>query len=224
MLHRTIYSYAIVSVTTLLLTSCATPTGTNEQVAPKNARTVDLVLPQPGTQIVRETKDEEETRTVTYTVLDDVSEYNGVKTFRISDGSDITIYNAQNRNRMATVDGDGKVLYSNEPFFGPFNWPLWEGKEWIQRYKYTDHTVGRSWSNLGNKWEVVKHEEITVPAGTFKTFLLVSKPYVNEARRRKIWYAYEQGIEVKRVSERLSNHYLGPGKTETVVVSITPPE
>lgn len=95
------------------------------------------------------------------------------------------------RVRLDEVNGDSHVLLiGGIQIFPPLEgadysiseardlWPLQVGKT---AYFTVDHDMGRGWSH---RLEVTRREEITVPAGTFDT-------YVVKVRERSIANAYE---------------------------------
>jgi hypothetical protein len=69
-----------------------------------------------------------------------------------SDGT-VTNYLDARRRLVATVRGATPVE-SYEPYYTGADWPLFVGKSWPNRFKYTDHRQNRTFDN-------VQHDEGT---------------------------------------------------------------
>lgn len=190
---------------------------------PEGALSADQVIPPSGTVVETMTKSNSGYTPLMFTIIDDGSEYKGIRVIRYEAGGGVELLNAENRNSVAVVSKYSKPQSEHVPDSGRYNWPLWVGKKWKAKYKFINHKTGKSWSPVIDKYKVVGHEEITVPAGTFKTFLIESNPSRNSAVKRKIWYAYEVGLQVKYILERTSRHSDGPSTSETVTTSIRMP-
>jgi hypothetical protein len=135
--------------------------------------------------------------------------WQGRMAFAFSDGSVTTYVDAQRRT-LALVKYDAPVE-SFEPYLVLADWPLVVGKRWPNRYRYNDHTRGRSFDDVEYGGKVEAHEDVKTPAGTFKTFRIhlggTSSNYI-------LWYSDDLGIFVKTRNERFANHYLGSGVRE----------
>jgi hypothetical protein len=95
---------------------------------------------------------------------------------------------------------DGKELESAEPCIRVFDWPLKVGKEWSSDYISRQCSEGFRPSRLKISVKIRTYEEVTVPAGTFKTLRI-------QAGEETFWYAPSIGWAVK---EEIEPH----GKTE----------
>ena len=178
---------------------------------------VEVEIPPTGTKWVSRTVDHTgATSTRTYTVLEEAS-YEGKPVYRVSDGTDILIYDKATRNWVATVR-DGQERFAASPNDGTFSSPVWVGKWWKASYTYYDRVRGRSWSPVEVTWKVEAYEDVEGPAGTFKAFRLQSSPGRNNATLTSIWYAPEIKLIVKRVLERTAQHSLGYGKFVTELI------
>jgi hypothetical protein len=129
-----------------------------------------------------------------------------------------TLMTQGNANFIIQLKGDAPVL-SWEPPVG-WQWPLEIGKTWTRKTKFTLHAAKRTieyeYTNT-----VEAYEEITVPAGTFKTFRV--KTTNNTGDENVQWFSPELGIHVKQSLRRTSAHREGPGTREIEVVSYKRP-
>jgi hypothetical protein len=134
---------------------------------------------------------------------------------------------------LVRLEVDGQTITSalpTHPLVGekwlPF--PLTVGKTWKTQYRTPSVTSGRM--NLYNNWFTVQaHEELKVPAGTFKTFKIKHEQTGGtgtEAGKRGgvryFWYAPEVGFHVKRrsdPSESVPKDYWASRDYELVSVS-----
>jgi hypothetical protein len=145
--------------------------------------------------------------------------YGGKPVYRISDGAGIMIFDKATRNFVATLREDGQERTAVSPHDGTFSWPLWVGKSWRSSYTLYDRARGRS-DQLGVSWKVEAYEDVTVPAGTFKAFKLVSTPGVGMAAYYTSWYAPDARLIVKHIYERTPQHLMGPGKFTTELIEL----
>jgi hypothetical protein len=82
------------------------------------------------------------------------------------------------------------------------------GKIWQNTLNYEDRERHRTFSEVPWLGRVTAYEDVTVPAGTFKTFKVEGTNVY--AARLVEWYAPELKTSVKSRLERLPDHYLGP--------------
>jgi hypothetical protein len=120
---------------------------------------------------------------------------------------------APNRGWVARLRGS-TPLESWDPANG-WDWPIWVGKSWTNRFRYTNHQRGRTVGVVG-VWRVEAHEDITVPAGTFRVFRV---SYRDEATDVMHWWSPELGISVKEKHQRTERHAGGEGTRERELVS-----
>jgi len=203
-----------------LLIGCATTPVTGP---PTGSATFDVSIPLTKTQAVMRITDHQKisTREETWTVTEAPS-YKGRAVFGISNGVDLQLFDKTTRNWIATLR-NGEERSSARPDGGEFLWPLWVGKSWTATFGFYNHEAGRNWSSVQNRWKVTAYEDITVPAGTFKTLRIESSPGINSAAKRTVWYSPEHGLIVKRIYERTNDHYLGYGKITTELVKLENP-
>lgn len=192
----------------LFLGGCA---GAMATEPPPGAVKVDREFPAPGTKwVIRSTDHTGAETTATITALGDGT-YEGKPVYRVSDGVDVLVFDKATHSWVATLRGD-KERFSASPHDGSGSSPLWVGKTWPASFTYYDRERGRSFSGVTLWWKVAAHEDVTVPAGTFKALRLEgSNPFSSTT----LWYAPSIKLIVKRVFERQSSHYLGYGKFST---------
>ena len=108
---------------------------------------------------------------------------------------------------------NGKILSSNTPYHGRFNWPLEVGKSWRTKYFWTDKVIHPDWSGPGwQDWTVVAWEEVTVPAGTFMAYKVVRTKGNWETSTEDVdiqWYAPELQTAIKSIWHRSPNDGYG---------------
>jgi hypothetical protein len=155
--------------------------------------------------------------TLTFTALEDGT-HEGKPVYRLSDGTDIRIFDKATRNYVASLR-DGKERIAVSPHDGTVSWPLFVGKSWRSTFTIHNRDRGRS-DTVGVSWKAEAYEDVTVPAGTFKAFKLVSTPGMNNASYYTIWYVPDPGLVVKQIYERTPQHFMGPGKFTTELMEL----
>jgi hypothetical protein len=89
---------------------------------------------------------------------------------------------------------DGKELESAEPCIRVFDWPLKVGKKWCSDYISRQCSEGFLPSRSKISVKIRAYEEVTIPAGTFKTLRI-------QAGEETFWYAPSIGWAVKEEIE-----------------------
>jgi hypothetical protein len=121
---------------------------------------------------------------------------------------------------MATLDAEGKATMVFDPPVG-YQCPLQVGKTWTSKHTATTPATGRS-VPLEVNWKVEAWEDVTVPAGTYKTYKVVTTNNFGEVETR--WTAPGTGIVLaKRLVTRPATHPQGAGELEAVLLSQVPP-
>ena len=121
---------------------------------------------------------------------------------------------------MATLDAEGKATMVFDPPVG-FQWPMQVGKTWTSKHTVTKPATGRS-VPLEVNWKVEAWEDVTVPAGTYKAYKVVTTNNFGEVETR--WTAPAAGIVLaKRLVTRPTSHPQGAGELEAVLLSQVPP-
>jgi hypothetical protein len=142
--------------------------------------------------------------------------WQGTKVRAFSDGA-VTTYVDGRRRMLARVNSSsGTPIESYEPYFVFANWPLRIGKWWPNRYRYSDHEWGRIANDARYDGEVEAYEDVRTPAGTFKSFRI---GLGGGSGKTVLWYSGELGLVIRTLTERFSNHYRGPGVSETELIS-----
>ena len=121
---------------------------------------------------------------------------------------------------MANLDPEGKTTMVFDPPMG-YQWPLQVGKTWTSKQTMTAPATGRS-VPLEVNWKVEAWEDVTVPAGTYKAYKVVTTNNFGEVETR--WTAPAAGIVLaKRLVSRPATHPQGAGELEAVLLSQVPP-
>lgn len=121
---------------------------------------------------------------------------------------------------IATFNPMGDLVMSFEPALG-YQWPLAVGKTWTDRHTVTLHPSGRQ-VPLEVSYRVESREDVTVPAGTFKTWKVVATDSLGEVQQ--YWTAPEFGLPtIKRISDRPATHPQGAGHLEGVLTAVRRP-
>jgi hypothetical protein len=156
---------------------------------------------------------------VTLTFMkDDVYKNAGVLAF--ATGSETILYD-RDLNFVA-VAADGRIMREASPSLRSFDFPFYVGKEWRSVFTFQDNQKGLSWTPVEVLWRVKEYDEISVPAGKFRAFLLESEPSTNwGVRKEQVWYAPQAKQLVKRIRERTAAHYEGRGKDTWELVQYT---
>ncbi|MDP1684091.1 hypothetical protein [Hydrogenophaga sp.] len=117
---------------------------------------------------------------------------------------------------LATLHPDGRPAMSFDPPLD-YAWPLTVGQTWSSQYTVTLHASGAK-VPLKRDFKVEAIEDVTVPAGTFKTWKISWKDSTGETETR--WISPAQGIAtVKRHVERPATHAQGAGVLDAVLLS-----
>jgi hypothetical protein len=155
--------------------------------------------------------------TLTY-VKDDVYKNAGVLTF--TSANETLLYD-RDLNFVA-VAANGRILREAAPSLRSFDFPFYVGKQWRSVFTFQDNLKGLSWTPVEVFWRVKEYDQVEVPAGKFRAFLIESEPSINWGiRREQVWYAPEVQQLIKRVRERTAAHYEGKGKDTWQLVQYT---
>ena len=100
-----------------------------------------------------------------------------------------------------------KPIQTYHPYEALYDWPLFVGKSWPSEFQLKNLDRNQT-LDLKYVFTVEAREEVTVPAGTFKT-LRILRTSPND--RYVVWYEPKLGLEVKRDWERYGTHPFGIG-------------
>lgn len=128
-----------------------------------------------------------------------------------------TMVQAPTGDWMALLAPDGKPMLSWDPPIG-FNWPIEVGKTWSRSFKFTNHANNQAMDIVADA-VVEAYEEVTVPAGTFKTFRIHVTN--NVGADEMFWMSPEYGLFVKQVLKRTDKAPQGAGVREAELKSLT---
>ncbi len=121
---------------------------------------------------------------------------------------------------VAMVDASAQPTMSFDPPLGP-RWPMKVGDTWTMKYQVTMLPSGRQ-VPMTIQWNVEAWEPVTVPAGRFEAYRVVSTSSLGEVETR--WVSPGAQIPtVKRHVERVASHPQGTGTLDAELVSRTPP-
>lgn len=100
----------------------------------------------------------------------------------------------------------------------PANWdyPLEVGKTWTKSQRMTIHAAKRTMAYQQTQ-KVEAYENVTVPAGTYKTFKVSTSSTLGD--ENVVWFSPELGIFVKQSLRRTARHSAGPGTREIELIS-----
>ncbi|HEX2482352.1 MAG TPA: hypothetical protein VHQ69_10765 [Methylomirabilota bacterium] len=204
------------AIATIALGGC----GGRKELPPLSA-IVDAPYIRPGSSWTYKVEDTawNAPQTVTLTFMkDDVYKNAGVLAFATA--SETILYD-RDLNFVA-VAADGRIIREASPSLRSFDFPFYVGKEWRSVFTFQDNQKGLSWTPVEVFWRVKEYDEITVPAGKFRSFLLESEPSTNWGiRKEQVWYAPQAKQLIKRIRERTAAHYEGKGKDTWELVQYT---
>lgn len=132
------------------------------------------------------------------------------------DGASGTILARPDGSWLGIYKGDQPVMTWDPPL--TWQWPLEVGKTWTREQRMTIHAAKRTIPyQLTQKVEAV--EEVTVPAGTFKTYRISTVNTLGDDNL--LWFSPELGIFVKQSNKRTAKHAQGPGTQSQELISYT---
>lgn len=206
----------LVLLSALALTAC----GGKKPLPPLSA-IVDAPYLRPGSSWTYKIEDTTLKAPATLTLTfekDDVYKGIGVQVFGSRDESNL--YD-RNMNWVATVQG-GKVVREASPSLRSFEFPFYVGKEWRAVFAFYDYGRALSWIPVETSWKVVEYDQVKVPAGQFRAFLLTGTAGTNWGiKEEQIWYAPEVKQVIKREVERTAAHYQGKGHESWELIQFT---
>jgi len=133
------------------------------------------------------------------------------------EGPQVTLLTLPNGNWVGFLAKDGRMTVSWDPPAG-WDWPLEVGKTWSRQNKMKFHAQNRE-VPIEARQTVEAHEEVTVPAGTFKTFRVrTSDTLGNE---NVVWFSPEIGMFVKQSLQRTDKHPQGAGRRDSELKSFS---
>lgn len=107
---------------------------------------------------------------------------------------------------IGMFNGDKPIMTWDPPL--SWEWPLQVGKTWTREQRVTIHAAKRTIPYLLTQ-KVEAYEDVTVPAGTFKTFRVSTVTSLGD--ENQIWFSPEMGIFVRQSLKRTAKHPQGTG-------------
>jgi len=117
-------------------------------------------------------------------------------------------------NWVGMFAGDKPIMTWNPPI--GWEWPIEVGKSWTKRYESTNHATKRTIPYESTQ-KVEAREDVTVPAGTFKTYRISTRTTLGD--ENVVWFSPDLGIWVKAQMRRTAQHPAGPGTRDDVLFS-----
>jgi hypothetical protein len=124
-----------------------------------------------------------------------------------------TLLDPDTANWVASVKGT-TVLATFDPPLG-YVWPITVGKTWTRSTRVTS---AQGVMALQSTFTVDAHEEVTVPAGTFKVFRI---RYADQRHENVHWWQPDLGLRVKANDVRYGAHPAGAGTRDSELISLT---
>lgn len=119
--------------------------------------------------------------------------------------------------RIGFLGPDGKPQFLLAPPIGP-QFPLTPGKAWTTSATMTLFPSGTA-IPVQSEWKVHNFEDVTVPAGTFRTlrFTLVDRMNGSVWNEDTYWLSTELNMVVKATQRRAATHPRGAGVRESAM-------
>lgn len=140
-------------------------------------------------------------------------------------GQKITTFEAAGGTIFATADGSWLGMYKGDTplmTWDPpltWDWPLEVGKTWTREQRMTIPAAKRTVAYTLTQ-KVESYGDVTVPAGTFKAFVLSTVTSLGD--ENLVWYSPDHGIFIKQSLKRTARHPQGAGTREIELLSYTP--
>ena len=224
MRHRLVYA-AFAVVVLALLAACQKSTTSQPETGAASPAPVpqDLVaefsMPPVGTVWTYD----QDGKDITWERLPDGT-YDGKPVVRVDLGDGrIAYHDPATFSWIGFFDTEQQPIMTTNPHNGDYQWPLAVGSEWRTKRNWRDHKSGRSWQNVTTDWRVIAVEEVTTPAGTYRTLRMQSSPVHKDGSVQTRWYAPELGTFVKQEYRRNFSHARGGTNFERVLTSYTRP-
>ena len=205
-------AFRLLAATGLLLAACG-----GRERPPQLAAVADAPALRPGSTWTYRVEDSSESapRMLTLTFQRE-DMYKGYPALVFAVGSDTLIYD-RNLNFVARFANE-RIRREASPSYRSFDFPFYVDKEWHAVFTFQDHDRTLSWAPVEVYWKVKEYDRITVPAGEFRAFRLVSEPITNWGVEEEVWYAPEVMLPVKWKHKRTAAHYLGKGRQTAELV------
>ena len=141
---------------------------------------------------------------------------------RMWQGAQIVTFEGAAGTTFAQPDGSWLGVYKGDAPLTTWDpplhwlWPLEVGKSWTRDQRMTIHAAKRTMAYQVTQ-RVEAYENVTVPAGTFKTFRVSTSSTLGD--ENVVWFSPELGIFVKQSNRRTAKHAQGAGTREVELLS-----
>lgn len=141
---------------------------------------------------------------------------------RMWQGTQVVEFHGARGTILAQPDGSWLGIYKGDQpivtWDPPLTWeyPLEVGKTWTRQQKITIHAAKRTIPYVVTQ-KVEAIEEVTVPAGTYKTFKISTVTSLGDENLN--WFSPDLGVFVKQSNRRTAEHAQGPGTQSTELMS-----
>jgi len=126
------------------------------------------------------------------------------------------VYERRTKGLVAMLGRNGQPLMSYDPPIA-YRWPMKVGDSWSSQHQVTLHASGKVLP-LTMNYKVEAYDKVTVPAGSFNAYLVVSTDSNGEVQR--VWIAPADSLSVvKRTLDRPATHPQGAGHLEGELIS-----
>jgi hypothetical protein len=144
-------------------------------------------------------------------------DWQGRKVVAIASASGAQLFDPKDGSMLAVLAPDGKAAVSYEPswYFGQ---PLSVGKTWTKSYRMTLHASNKV-VPYDVSCKVESHDDVTVPAGTFKAFKIACTNTIGTDEQ--FWVDPRYSITIKSAFQRSAVSPFGAGTRESELLSLT---
>jgi hypothetical protein len=125
-----------------------------------------------------------------------------------------TLMTQSDANFIVQLKGETPTLTWDPPV--GWLWPLEVGKTWTRKSTLTIHAAKRA-VDYEYTQTVEAYEDVTVPAGTYKTFRVKTTSTLGD--ENVVWWSPDLGLFIRSRLARTAKNALGPGTRETELVS-----
>ena len=138
-------------------------------------------------------------------------------------GRQMVTFEAAGGTIFATAEGSWLGMFKGDTplitWDPPLTWePLEVGKSWTREQRMTIPAAKRTVSYTLTQ-KVESYGDVTVPAGTFKAFVLSTVTSLGE--ENLVWYSPAHGVFIKQSLKRTAKHSQGAGTREIEMLSYT---
>jgi len=204
---------AAAALFTALLSGCAsTPPAVEGYVAPPVGSTFTYAQHNTGSYVPQFGASEAQ-----FTTTQGERVWEGRKVIAASSTQGVTIVSepAPSGAMIAIIlPGDKPFIRYDPPV--SVEYPVQVGKEWKKTYQLT--LVTGQIRTADTSWKVESYEDVTVPAGTYKTFKVIDT--WSTGVQQTVWFSPDLGIWVKWEETRSPGYRAGPGTQKNELVSL----